>query len=214
MIAASMASALEIYSIPEANGWWLDELWSLWATDPKISFDKVFLERIVFDTTPPPYYVFLFLVRSLITAARSVVILLNLGLIAAFAAAVILGSREREMMPWALIAIGAFLCSGPVLRYIIEGWAYVMAIVFWASWYSAFAVERCGTCNSRKAFAFLAIVAALTHVFAALFCCCLTVGLIAHSCLDHRPGLRGPGSALGTRRVLLARSLSPGNEAR
>jgi hypothetical protein len=196
---ASIVFAVEVYAISDVNGWWFDELWSLWATDPLMVFNKAFSERIIYDTTPPLYYVVLFLSRRLITDDRSAVILLNLGLIVAFAAAIIVGSRKHRMMPWASIAIGAFLCSGPVLRYVIEGRAYLMAmaIVFAASWYSALAVRSDGFPKSRETLACLGTVAALTHVFAAFFCCCLAAGLIAYSYFDRRPGLRGPGLALG-----------------
>jgi hypothetical protein len=189
--------ALEVYSISGANGWWLDELWSAWATDPTMAFNKAFSERIAYDTTPPFYYVALFWTRRLIADERSAVILLNLTLIAAFAAAIIVSSRKLGMISWALIAFGALLCSGPVLRYVVEGRAYLMAMViaFAASWYSAFAVDRQSICENRKTFALLGIIAALTHVFAALFC--LAAGLIAYSYFDNRPRLRGPGLALG-----------------
>jgi hypothetical protein len=199
LIVASIVFVLEVYSISGANGWWLDELWSVWATGPRMAFYKAFSERIAYDTTPPLYYVSLFWTRRLLADERSAVILLNLALIAAFAAAIIVSSRKRGMISWALIAVGAFLCSGPVLRYVVEGRAYLMAMViaFAASWYSALAVDRQSICENRKTFALLGIIAALTHVFAALFCCCLAAGLIAYSYFDHRPRLRGSGLALG-----------------
>jgi hypothetical protein len=199
LIVASIVFALEVYSISGANGWWLDELWSVWATGPTMAFYKAFSERIAYDTTPPLYYVALFWTRQLIADERSAVILLNLTLIVAFAAAIIVSSRKLGMISWALIAVGALLCSGPVLRYVVEGRAYLMAMViaFAASWYSALAVDRQSICENRRIFALLGIISALTHVFAALFCCCLAAGLISYSYFDHRPRLRGPGLALG-----------------
>jgi hypothetical protein len=199
LIVASIVFALEVYAISGANGWWLDELWSAWATDPTMAFNKAFSERIIYDTTPPLYYVVLFWTRRLIADERSAVILLNLALIAAFAAAIIVSSRKFPRLSWALIAVAAFLCSGPVLRYVVEGRAYLMAMViaFAASWYSALAVDRQRICENRQTFALLGIIAALTHVFAALFCCCLAAGLIVYSYFDHRPRLLGPGLALG-----------------
>jgi hypothetical protein len=168
---ASIAFTVEVYDISDVNGWWFDELWSLWATDPRMNFNEAVSERIIYDTTPPLYYVVLFLTRRLITDERSAVILLNLGLIVAFAAAIIVGSRKQRMMPWASIAIGAFLCSGPILRYVIEGRAYLMAmvIVFAASWYSALAVKSDGFPKSRETLACLGTVAALTHVLPRFF---------------------------------------------
>ena len=199
LFVASIVFALEVYAISGANGWWLDELWSAWATDPTMAFNKAFSERIIYDTTPPLYYVALFWTRRLIADERSGVILLNLALIAAFAAAIIVSSRKFPRLSWALIAVAAFLCSGPVLRYVVEGRAYLMAMViaFAASWYSALAVDRQRICENRQTFALLGIIAALTHVFAALFCCCLAAGLIAYSYFDRRPRLLGPGLALG-----------------
>jgi hypothetical protein len=47
------------------------------------------------------------------------------------------------MVGWALVAMAAFLCSGPVLRYGIKGRGYLLAlaVAFAASWSCAVAIE-------------------------------------------------------------------------
>ena len=41
--------------ISHVNGWWLDELYSLWASDPAIPFKEAYVQRIAPDTNPPGF---------------------------------------------------------------------------------------------------------------------------------------------------------------
>jgi hypothetical protein len=200
LVAAIIAFVLETKSILPVNGWWLDELWSLWATDPSLSFADAFAHRMVNDTTPPLYYAALFWVRRLIADEQSAVVVLNLGTMAVLLTAILAASRKSKMVEWALVAMAAFLCSGPVLRYVIEGRSYLMAlaVVFAASWSCAVAIAMPNRHHSLTTFMVVGTVAGLTHVYAALFCCCLAAGLVLLSCVDNRRrDLLRPALALG-----------------
>jgi hypothetical protein len=40
--------------INSINGWWIDELFSLWASDTCLPFARAFIERIAPDSQPAP----------------------------------------------------------------------------------------------------------------------------------------------------------------
>jgi hypothetical protein len=96
LLVAIIVFVLETGSILPVNGWWLDELWSLWATDPSLSFADAFAHRIVNDTTPPLYYVALFWVRRLIADDQSAVVALNLGVMVVLFATMTAASRKSQ----------------------------------------------------------------------------------------------------------------------
>jgi hypothetical protein len=200
LLVATFVFVLETSFILPVNGWWFDELWSLWATDPSLSFADAFAHRIVYDTSPPLYYVALFWVRRLIADEQLAVLVLNLGAIIVLFATMIATSRKSKMVQWAVVAMAAFLCSGPVLRYVIEGRSYLMAlaVAFSASWFCALAIEMPRRHHNLTMFTIVGVVAGLTHVYVALFCCCLTAGLVVLSYADsRRRDLLRPALALG-----------------
>ena len=45
LIVAVVTFALEIRSVLAVNGWWLDEYFSLWSTDPSLTFIEAFTQR-------------------------------------------------------------------------------------------------------------------------------------------------------------------------
>jgi hypothetical protein len=71
---------VEQTSIAAVNGWWLDELSTLWISDPSLTFANAY-HRIALDPTPPLYYSALYWIRNLIYVPmgreRIVVLLLN-----------------------------------------------------------------------------------------------------------------------------------------
>jgi hypothetical protein len=200
LFIAAFVFFLETSSILAVNGLWLDELWSLWATEPSLSFLDAFAHRIVNDTTPPLYYVALFWVRRLIADEHSAIVILNLGAMVVLFATITAVSRTSRMVKWAIVAMAAFLCSGPVLRYFIEGRSYFMAlaVVFAASWSCVVAIDEHRRPHSLTMFTIVGTIAGLTHIYASLFCCCLAAGLVVLSCTDYRRrDLLGPAAALG-----------------
>jgi hypothetical protein len=197
LAACTLFVAAEI-SINAVNGWWIDELYSLWASDGSQPFTRVFAERIATDSNPPLYFSVLYWVRLFIADDRMAVLTLNVAVILIAGAAVFVASKRAGLTGWALLGIAAFSLSGPVLCYVSEGRAYAtaMAIVFVISWYAALSIEGFRPVN-LAAFIFLAILAALTHFYAAIFCGATSAGLLALAVVARRRDLIGVGLALG-----------------
>ena len=188
------------YSINAVNGWWADELFALWASDTSVSFATAYSERIARDTNPPLYFSILYWVRSIVVNDRAAVLILNTACTAAGSAAVLLLSRPSRLTGLATAGIAAFLLSGPLMRYASEGRAYLPALVvaFVASWCVALAVQAPRDRPPPWAFVAVGAVAALVHVYAALFCGVLAAGLLLLVLLDRsRRDLVGPALALG-----------------
>jgi hypothetical protein len=85
------------------------------------------------------------------------------------------------------------------LRYVVEGRSYLLALTlaFAASWFCALAIEAREGRPTLTAFALVGIIAGLTHIYAALFCCCLATGLTVLSFSKQRRDLLGPALAMG-----------------
>jgi hypothetical protein len=76
---------------------WIDELFSLWASDVSLRFIRAFSERIVTDSNPPLYYTVLYLIRWLITDDRTAIFVVNIAAIMIAAGAVFLASRRAGL---------------------------------------------------------------------------------------------------------------------
>ena len=199
VVGASAVFVAAEVSINAVNGWWADELASLWASDPSLPFMRAFSERIAPDTNPPLYYVVLYCARWLISDDRTAVLAVNIASIMIAAGAVFAASRRAGLSRLAVYGIAAFALSGPVLVYTSEGRSYCLglAAVFVASWYAALAIRDPHRRPVLASFIAIGAVAALTHVYAALLCGALGAGLLTSALFSHRRDLVGPGLALG-----------------
>jgi hypothetical protein len=198
MLGVSLLFADELASINAISGWSYDDLFSLWASEPTKPFLVVFRERIITDSNPPLYFSLLHLLRQTIPDDGMAIVAVNAGAIAAAAAAVYMPSRPAGVSGLAMAGIAAFALSGPVLYFTPEGRSYVMAlsIVFVASWYTALLIEGFPAFTVKKA-AILGCLAAMTHVYAALFCGSIAAGLLIAGPSYKRKDLLKPGLALG-----------------
>jgi hypothetical protein len=199
LVIAGLFVAAQI-SINSINGWWLDELFSLWSTNTSLPFREAFTKRIWPDSNPPLYFSALYAARLVIEHDRMAIIALNVAFMLASASAVLLASRKSDMSDAAIVAVAAFVLSGPVLAYSAEGRSYLaaLAIVFCASWFAVLAVCRIERWLGVLAFAVLGILAALTHAFSALFCGSLAAGLLGLALVDSsRRDLVVPALVLG-----------------
>lgn len=186
-------------AIDQVNGWWIDELYALWASDKTTNFSKLFADRIAFDTNPPLYFSLLHFARLIVDNDRLAVILLNL-LFLAIAGVVVFGSARRaNYEKLSLVGLSAFLLSGPVMRYASEARAYFLSlmIAFVAAWFTAIAIKSPRSSPSLAAYMCVGVLAGITHLYAALLCCCLAAGLILLSIIDGRRDLMRTGLALG-----------------
>jgi hypothetical protein len=102
--AAFAVFLLEHSAIAEVNGWWFDELFSIWSSNPAEPFSTVFMGRIEPDTTPPLYGSLLYWVRTLIKDDRQAIFVLNTSAIVIAAIAVILSARKAG---WSRVHAGA-----------------------------------------------------------------------------------------------------------
>jgi hypothetical protein len=199
LVAASALFVAAEVSINAVNGWWSDELTSLWASDVSLPFTRAFSERIAPDANPPLYYAVLYWVRWLINDDRTAVLAVNIAAIMVAAGAVFVASRRAGLSRLAVCGIAAFGLSGPVLMYASEGRAYclALAVVFVASWYAALAIKHSQQRSVLASFIALGALAGLTHVYAALLCGGLGAGLLTVASFSRRKDLVGPGLALG-----------------
>jgi hypothetical protein len=197
LCAALFVYSLELNATSKINDWWIDELFSLTATDPRRTFAGAFANWIFTESNPPLYYSGLYAIRSLIVDDRTATLVLNAFGIFSGAAAVAVSSRRAGMLGCGMIAIAAVLLSGPVVRYSLEARGYLLAmqIVFVASWFCCLAV-RGSRSPTIISFGIIGALGALTHVFAALMCSSLAAGIITVAVLYKRRELFARGVAL------------------
>jgi hypothetical protein len=190
---------LEIRAIMPSNGWWLDELYSVWLSDPSLSFFDAFLHRILGDTNPPLYYSALFWTRLLINDERAAIVVLNVISLSAALLWVGAASRRADCLGWALLAGAFFLLSGPVLRYTLEGRAYLMGMcaTFVAAWLCALVIEMPDRRPPLLSLGFIGTLAAMIHEYAALICVCFAAAMIVMSLFTKTRHLFIAGLTLG-----------------
>ena len=198
VLCVALLFAGELASVSAISGWSFDDLFSLWASEPTSPFLAVFRERIITDSNPPLYYSLLHFLRQATPDDGMVVVAVNIGAITAAAAAVYIPSRQAGVSGFAIAGIAAFALSGPVLYFAPEGRSYVMAlsVVFVASWYSALLILGFPALTLKRA-TILGCLAAMTHVYAALFCGSIAAGLLTVGFSYKRKELLKPGLALG-----------------
>ena len=193
----------EQISIAAVNGWWTDEIYSMNATDPHLTFAEAFRKYMVTDSNPPLYYVCLFWTRHWISLPsgdeRVGATLLNVIAILLASATVIGVSWRPRVAALGFAGISAFLLSGPLLEYAPEARCYVLgfSIIFVASWLTALAIEFPRQHPHWAYFALLGVLGALDHPFAALMCGSLAAGLLTLAFIGSRRDLAIPGLALG-----------------
>ena len=199
LLCVALLFAGELASVSAVSGWWFDDLFSLWASERTVPFTVAFRERILPDSNPPLYFSLLYIVRQLIPDDGNSVIAFNISAIIAAAVAVYIPSRQAGLSGLATAGIAAFVLSGPVLYFAPEGRSYLMAlsVVFVASWYASLAIAGFPEQLTLTRCVILGGLAALTHVYAALFCGSLAAGLVALAILSNRKELLKPGLALG-----------------
>lgn len=201
-VAACILLALSVLTFVGAqialwpqNGYWIDEYFSLWASEPTLSLRTLLDERILTDTNPPLYFLLLALARLVPAEPRVTFLALNVVALVLACTFVILSSRQSELSLAAVVACALFAASGPVLCYAPEGRAYLVAmcITFATAWTAATAAERHGAAT----LALLGAGAALAHVFAVILALAIAAGLLIEAALSRRRRLVRAGLALG-----------------
>lgn len=195
-ILVFVAAQVDLWS---RNGFWIDEYFSLWASDPALPLTRLLTERILPDTNPPLYFSLLSIIRLVIDDPRSAFLVLNVAAIALTTWYVFARGRAGGAPATALLAIALFLISGPVLYYAPEGRAYLFGLcaAFAIAWSSAQALEQGQREKDIFSFAVLGALAALSHVFAALFAGAFAAGLLLEAVVSRRTELLRIALALG-----------------
>ena len=191
--------AVEQSSISAVNGWWADELSSLWASDPHMGFGTVFASRIAPDSNTPIYYSLLYWVRTLVPNDRAAIITLNVAALFCACAIVLTLSVRTGRYLAGFVGVSLFVLSGPELCYVPEGRSYFIAlsIVFVASWYTAILLLQTRWQPSLIWPLLLGISASLTHLFAALACGALAAALLGLSLFQRNRTLTKHALTLG-----------------
>jgi hypothetical protein len=178
--------------------WWNDELFSLWASDNTVPFVHALRRRILPDSNPPLYYIVLYWTRLLVHRDGVAVFILNFFavLLAGYA---VVNAAFKVRLGWiGVVAVSAFVLSGPVQYYMLECRSYLIAlcVVFVASFNTGLGVLFPGQVPMRRMIV-IGVLASLTHVYAAFFCCGLAAGLLAVSLVFRREDLVRVGLSLG-----------------
>ncbi len=162
-------------------GFWLDELFSLWAADPGIPFGQAFSERILPDTNGPVYFSLLHLVQQTGIKGRAAFVVLNLAVIGLLLGLMVERGARMGMIATALTATALVLIGAPVLAYVAEGRVYAMAMALCCTLAFVAGGRTVGGSVERSDLILAAILAALAawmHVFAAVFAGSLAAALV------------------------------------
>ena len=196
-LAFALLAAIETVLSPHF-ALWLDELFSLWTTDPALPL-KASAARITGDSNPPLYYALLRFVRAFVAEPTSAILLSN-GIALLAASTFVLWISARAGKPLlACLGIAAFALSGPTLFFFQEGRAYFLSnsLVFALAWQAALTVDDPAVQAPPVRLALLGAAAALSHVFAGLAAGAIAAGLLACGLFGRRRDLVVQGVVLG-----------------
>lgn len=184
-VALFSFTGFEISIIP-GMGFWVDELFTFWAGDPRLSFAEAFSKRILPDSNAPIYFSLIYLVQAAGFEGRAAFVVLNFIAIGSLLALIIQRGWRTGTLATAMTAVAIILVSGPMLAYAPEGRVYGLSMGICAvlAFYGGGVVvgEQAGR-RELVLSAIFAVLAAWTHVFAAIFAGSLGVALIALGCL-------------------------------
>jgi hypothetical protein len=187
IVAAGLFAAALVFFISfEArhiarSGYWTDELFSLWAGDPRVPFGQAFMERILGDTNAPTYFSLVHLVRHFVYGGRTAFVIINFTGLALILGLMIWRGFQREMPVTALLVAAFFLVGCPALAYGPEGRAYVLGMATCVALAFTSGILVAGNHTTKADFiaaAGLAVLATWLHVYGAIFAGSLGVALI------------------------------------
>lgn len=188
----------QIY-IGQMNDWWVDELFALWASDRGLSFSQLFHARIASDSNPPLYFSLLHFVRLAIYDDRLAVIATNVLVLVA--AVIVLARRtiRSRYRNWIAFSFMIFVLSGPMAAYLSEARAYGLAMTtcFVAYILAAMAVLEADYAPKWPLFMAVGFAAGMSHVFGALACCSIAMGMLGCGVAFRSSQLAGKAVALG-----------------
>ncbi|RYG31847.1 MAG: hypothetical protein EON93_12255 [Burkholderiales bacterium] len=193
-----LAVALAIYAVFQVQilpqmGLWYDELFSLWAGDPQLTFGDAFATRILPDTNGPIYFSLIYYVQAAGLEGRAAFLALNFTVIGILLALMVERGWRHGMTVTALVCAALLLLTAPLLIYGAEGRVYGMAMALGAL--AAFEAGRLllGGQAARSdviLIAALGVLAAWMHVFGAILVGSLATGVfVTNALMIHRRDL-------------------------
>lgn len=138
-IAVGVAAAL-------TRGPWLDEFWTLWATDPTVPWRQALQERWLTDVHPPAFSAFSRLLAGLlgpeVTIRRLQNLLPLLGLLGAFLYAAMAWPRARRFLAtYAVLAFSSYFMTAYLAEYRSYFAQFCFGLVFYGSSYALLSEE-------------------------------------------------------------------------
>lgn len=138
-IALGVAAAL-------TRGPWLDEFWTLWATDPTIPWRQALQQRWLTDVHPPAFSAFSRLLAGPlgpeVTLRRLQNLIPLIGLLAAFGYAAVAWPRARRFLAtYAVLAFSSYFMTAYLAEYRSYFAQFCFGLVFYASGYALLSGE-------------------------------------------------------------------------
>ncbi len=180
VVALCAYVAFNMQVVPQL-GMWYDELFSVWAGDPTISFGEAFAKRILPDTNGPIYFSLVWIVQSAGLIDRAAFLVINFSIISTLLAFLLKRGWKHGLMATALSATALLLTTAPLLAYGAEGRVYGIVMTLCAVF--AFEAGRLlvgdrATKSDMVLAAVFGVLAAWMHVFGALLVGSLATALI------------------------------------
>ncbi len=180
LVALAAFVSFQASIIPGMGLWW-DELFSLWAGDPSLSFGEAFATRILPDTNGPIYFSLVHLTQQAGVTGRAAFIVLNFLTIGICFAVILFRGWKAGIFATALSSTAIALVTAPVLVYAPEGRVYGLAMALCAVIAFEGGSVLSGGEAKRNDLIFTGILSALAawmHVFGAIFAAAFAVALV------------------------------------
>ena len=193
LLGAGLAAHVLAVVVTWRAGFWFDEYFTLWATDPSLDFGTLFRTRIAPDSNLPTYYL---LIAGLRRAGLPDGVLGLVVAEASYAAAVLVvwwRGRRAGLEVAAAAAIAGFLAAGPVIANAAELRVFgpTLAAVFALGWIGLESLAPERPAPSAWLAGALGALAAGLHLFGGLAAGGLALGMLA---ADVRTPRRWPAA--------------------
>jgi hypothetical protein len=126
---AALALALVIFAwvqvkVVPGSRFWTDELYTIWASDPRLSAYDSIIDRVLRDTAPPLYISMMWFVRQVVAEGRLPFMVLNAIGAAVFIPLTLVLARRAKAPALGVTIVAAFLTGALALCYASEGRNY------------------------------------------------------------------------------------------